>query len=181
MDVCKKDQSAANSLPARLVRFPLYQLLVLHILPMLHRNVVSNQTTVLEATPKPTGILETQPFHALLTSHHFISPTKRRLIQQWSASLSVSGFAKVGYPGIIYGQGAEENIREFVARIKAMQWLALRVRFVEPMSGDQQPTKESRHWLEFQKVGEVVTEMKRLGREGCILDIGIGSAASNSK
>ncbi|KAG1738668.1 uncharacterized protein EDB91DRAFT_1054485, partial [Suillus paluster] len=43
--------------------------------------------------------------------------------------LSISGFAKVGYPGIIYTEGAQENVEEFVANVKSMQWLALRVRF----------------------------------------------------
>jgi len=55
-----------------------------------------------------------------------------------------------------------------------MQWLALRVRFVEPVD---ERVNES-HWVEFQKVGEVVEEMKRIGREEFVLEMGIGSAGS---
>jgi acylphosphatase len=104
-----------------------------------------------------------------------VSPNKRRSLQQWSSSLSVKGFAKVGYPGIIYAQGLEENIEEFVHNIKSMQWLALRVRFVEPL-----PLGEVVHpdkpWLELEKVGEVLEYMRLIGREKCIVEMGIGSA-----
>ncbi|EKM61812.1 uncharacterized protein PHACADRAFT_56794, partial [Phanerochaete carnosa HHB-10118-sp] len=62
-------------------------------------------------------------YHALLTSHHLISPTKRRNMQQWSAQLHVSGFAKVGYPSVIYCEGSQDQIEQFIANIKAMQWL----------------------------------------------------------
>ncbi|KAG1782277.1 hypothetical protein EV702DRAFT_961134 [Suillus placidus] len=71
-------------------------------------------------------------YHALLTSHHFMFPTKRRSLQRWSSELSISGFTKVGYPGVIYAQGSQESIKEFVANVKSMQWLALRVRFWNP-------------------------------------------------
>ena len=60
-----------------------------------------------------------------------------------------------------------------------MQWLALKVRFVEPLpTGAKQSTKETRRgsWLEVEKVGEVVEEMRMLGRERYVLDLGIGSA-----
>ncbi|KAG1902693.1 uncharacterized protein F5891DRAFT_978580 [Suillus fuscotomentosus] len=118
---------------------------------------------------------EKADYHALLTSHHLVSPTKRRSLQRWSSELSISGFAKVGYPGVIYAQGSQENIQEFVANVKCMQWLALRVRFVEPI--DLANDKNHRGWTEFQKVGEVVEEMKRRGRDKYITEMGIGSSA----
>lgn len=150
--------------------------------------------------------------HALLTSHHLISPFKRRNLQQWSSSLSVSGFAKVGYPGVIYVYGAQEDVEEFVGNVKAMQWLALRVRFVEalPLSagagdaGQGEPRHgasiagtgnagdgggkgytsirdhPTRRWTEVEKVGEVVEEMKRMGREEYIVQMGIGSLSSGA-
>ena len=116
-------------------------------------------------------------YHALLTPHHLVSPRNRRSLQQWSSDLRISGFAKVGYPGVIYAEGTQGNVDEFVANVKAMQWLALRVRFVEPIDEVRVTRNESR-WVEFQKVGEVVEEMKRIGREGFILEMGIGSAGS---
>ncbi|KAF8547705.1 hypothetical protein OG21DRAFT_1424299, partial [Imleria badia] len=71
-------------------------------------------------------------YHAFLTSHHFISPTKRRTLQQLSSQLGITGSAKVGYPGIVYGP--QEAVEAFVRDVKGVQWLALRVRFVEPIS-----------------------------------------------
>ena len=54
-------------------------------------------------------------YHALFTSHHLVSQSKRRSLQQWSSSLSIHGFAKIGYPGIIYAEGPHTKLDEFVA------------------------------------------------------------------
>ncbi|KAF4604481.1 hypothetical protein EYR40_003255 [Pleurotus pulmonarius] len=163
-------------------------------------------------------------YHALLTSHHLISPAKRRSLQQWAAALSVCGFAKVGYPGVMYVCGARGDVEEFVRNVRGMQWLALKVRFVEalPMGagagvgvgvgsgemgrveglqahgakgasaagasssagraggGGYAPTRDpsARRWTEVEKVGEVVEEMRRMGREEFIVQMGIGSLGS---
>ena len=70
-----------------------------------------------------------------------------------------------------------------MANIKAMQWLALRVRFVEPLPVPSTDKKTGwlageRSWKEFQKVGEVVEEMKRLGMAELVVEMGIGSLGS---
>lgn len=64
-----------------------------------------------------------------------------------------------------------------------MQWFALRVRFVEPLLegiGRRKEKEKGRRkvWKEFQKVGEVVQEMKRLGRGRYVMEMGIGSGKS---
>ncbi|THH09209.1 hypothetical protein EW146_g8744 [Bondarzewia mesenterica] len=172
--------------------FPIYQLFSEHLLPLLHAKLEHNGTP--PSSPQPESALPTPPvesagaqqsYHALLTSHHLVSPQKRRNMQQWSAALSVSGFAKVGHPGVIYCEGAREGVEEFVGNVKAMQWLALRVRFVEPL-GDAKPTPSSRsqqkakgRWIELEKVGDVVQEMKRLGRDSYVVEMGIGSAGTS--
>jgi hypothetical protein len=115
-------------------------------------------------------------FHALFTSHHLISPKKRRSLQQWSGSLAVTGFAKVGYPGVIYVQGEEGSVEEFVENVKAMQWLALRLRFLEPLPISE--SGQAQGWTEFEKVGEAVEAMRRLGLENWIIEMGIGSRTS---
>ncbi|TFK42249.1 hypothetical protein BDQ12DRAFT_677878 [Crucibulum laeve] len=161
--------------------FPIYQLMSLHLLPLLHEEVehVSKSQQATEANGHTADSSSKEPYHALLTSHHLISPNKRRSLQQWSSSLSVTGFAKVGYPGVIYAQGARENVEEFVANIKAMQWLALRVRFLEPLEqGTAFENHGERQWNEFKKVGEVVEEMRRIGREEYVVEMGIGSAGT---
>ncbi|KAG0703700.1 hypothetical protein DFH29DRAFT_803046 [Suillus ampliporus] len=161
--------------------YPVYELLCMHLLPKLHedgngidtRLSLSGNIDFLEqqSTKRPP---ETAHYHALLTSHHLISPTKRRSLQRWSSELSISGFAKVGYPGVIYAQGTQENVEEFVANVKSMQWLALRVRFVEPI--DLGSDEHCQGWTEFEKVGEVVEEMRRRGRDKYVTEMGIGNA-----
>lgn len=77
---------------------------------------------------------------------------------------------------MIYAQGAQESIEEFVANVKAMQWLALRLRFMEPLpvlTGVSRGAEKG--WSEFQKVGEVVEEMRKIGREEYLTEMGIGS------
>lgn len=97
-------------------------------------------------------------------------------MQQWSSELSISGFAKIGHPGLIYAEGDKENVDEFVRNIRAMQWLALKVRFIEPIEPSQHDPGQ--RWMEVEKVGEVLALMRRLGREKHITNFGIGSISS---
>lgn len=154
--------------------YPIYQIVSLHLLPLLQAQADARHVHTSPHVALSDNTSTSRPYHALLTSHHLISPNKRRSLQQWSSSLSITGFAKVGYPGVIYAQGQQENVEEFVANVKAMQWLALKVRFVEPI--DESVAGQERRWSEFQKVGEVVEEMRRIGRKKYIIEMGIGSA-----
>ena len=67
--------------------------------------------------------------------------------------------------------------------MKAMQWLALRLRFIEPLPDEftrvQRGDEQRKRWVEFEKVGEVVDEMRWLGREKYVVEMGIGSAGTN--
>ncbi|KAJ3999047.1 hypothetical protein F5050DRAFT_1088851 [Lentinula boryana] len=165
--------------------YPIYQLVTSHLLPMLHEELDRKVSETIPAQGEVSSerssnfILSNTIHHALFTSHHLVSPTKRRNLQQWSLSLSVSGFAKVGYPGVIYAEGTQENIEEFVDNVKAMQWLALRLRFMEPVpkeGGSGYDALGRPHWKEFQKVGDIMGEMRRIGREKFVLEMGIGSS-----
>lgn len=170
----------------------------MHLLPELHTaldNAAANAATAessAKSTPSPAattsgtgsvGRTSAPRYHALFVSHHLKSPQKRRSLSQWSHELSLSGFAKVGYPGVIYCEGTREDVEDFVGRVKGMQWLALRLRFIEPAPSDlegraMEPNKQRRQWAEFEKVGEVVEEMRRLGRGHFIVEMGIGSASN---
>ncbi|KAF5366138.1 hypothetical protein D9757_010957 [Collybiopsis confluens] len=163
-------------------RYPMYELLSLHLLPMLHEEANSSpKTQTLEDVSLDQSLSSKRSssgtvYHALFTSHHLVSPTKRRNLQQWSSSLSISGFAKVGHPGVIYAEGTQEDVQEFIDNVKAMQWLALRLRFMERIPDEGAGYGYSkRQWTEFQKVGEVVGEMGRIGRESFVVEMGIGS------
>ncbi|KAG8953995.1 hypothetical protein FRC04_000979 [Tulasnella sp. 424] len=129
-----------------------------------------------ENTPvlNEANTLPSVPFHALLSSHHLISPQKRKSLLKWSQELNLNGFAKVGYPGIIYVEGTKDEVEEFVQRVKQMQWLALRVRFEEPLPGTN-TSSPHQEWGEVTKVGEAIEEMKRKGREQFIISLGFGA------
>lgn len=79
------------------------------------------------------------------------------------------------------------HVEEFVNNVKAMQWLALKVRFVEPIPVTTESenanclTSTSCQWKEFQKVGEVVEEMRSIGREDFVVEMGIGSTGLDAK
>jgi hypothetical protein len=79
---------------------------------------------------------------------------------------------------VIYAQGLKDDIEEFVGNVKAMQWLALKVRFVEVLDDTEASIgsegRELKGWREFEKVGEVVEEMRKLGRGGYMVEMGIG-------
>jgi hypothetical protein len=47
---------------------------------------------------------------------------------QWSHELSVGGFAKIGYPGVVILEGSAENVDEFVVLLKSLHWKAIAIR-----------------------------------------------------
>lgn len=51
-------------------------------------------------------------------SHHLISPTKRRQFANWCPELQVWGLFKIGYPGFLVVEGAEDDVHEMCRRIK---------------------------------------------------------------
>ncbi|KAL5533843.1 hypothetical protein ACEPAG_303 [Sanghuangporus baumii] len=177
--------------------FQIQSLLCLHLIPLLHEELKTIRVarTSLQSSSSSSEITSQstpETYHVLFISHHLISPTKRRNLQKWSAELSLHGFAKVGYPGAIYTEGTQADISEFVGQVKAMQWLALKVRFEEMLdvekygqldlgdeTGHTSERKERRtRWIELEKVGEVVEVMRRSGREDLVTDMGLGTNAT---
>ncbi|KAJ3556358.1 hypothetical protein NM688_g2071 [Phlebia brevispora] len=128
-----------------------FDLISTHLLPLLHARAEEQRTIGRQETPSSRSVPSNERYHTLLTSHHLVSPTKRRNLHQWSSQLDISGFAKVGYPGIIYAEGPKDSVEDFVSRIKAMQWLALRMRFIEPVPNQEVAVPDSRAWTEFEK------------------------------
>ncbi|KAH9932114.1 uncharacterized protein BXZ73DRAFT_90040 [Epithele typhae] len=205
--------AVADSLEAvRSSEYPAYDLISTHLLPRLHASLAAASAAAHSPDPQqPRATLASDPahpllpptlasslglededggaaspsYHALLVSHHLRSPHKRRALAQWAHAGALRGFAKVGHPGVIYCAGARGAVEDFVGRVRAMQWLALRLRFVEPEPELARPGSggaEATHgeWKEFEKVGEVVEEMRRLGREKYVVEMGIGSAGNGA-
>lgn len=89
---------------------------------------------------------------------------------------------------MLYAEGERADVEEWVKEVKSWQWLALRVRFVEQLPAKyvsrddsiqrQGGTDERRRWVEVEKVGDVVDEMRRLGRESYVVEMGIGSVGA---
>ncbi|GBE77610.1 hypothetical protein SCP_0104900 [Sparassis crispa] len=164
--------------------YPVYDLISTHLLPLLHAELEVDGEPGGSTAPAPSKLPEDETdnrrYHALLTSHHLVAPSKRRALHAWAAELALAGFAKLGHPGVLYCSGTHGAVTEFVRRVKALQWLALRVRFIEPLtqSGVEESYQKGGRWIEFEKVGEVVAEMRRLGRERFVVEMGIGSAGA---
>lgn len=162
--------------------FPVYELLSSHLLPLLHEQLSSSPHVI----PITNHVSSSHPpesrplFHALLTSHHLISSQKRRSFKKWSEEHSLSGFAKIGYPGVIYCTGCQPDVQAFVSKVKNMQWLALHTKFIEPLPIDNKSVGSTIHrsWKEVEKIGEVVDEMRKYGREEYAYEFGIGSGKS---
>jgi hypothetical protein len=101
------------------------------------------------------------------------------------------GFAKIGYPGIIYAIGHKDDLAEWVREVKSWQWLALRVRIApEPVKDEEglegrgkengaRGGKGRGEWQEVEKIGEAVEWLRRRGngREKLLTDLGMGVGA----
>ncbi len=175
-NLSRKNEISQLQMVLSFARYPAYELICTHLLPRLHEH--QRDTPNIVVVPINDNPDETL-YHALITSHHLISPTKRRNLQAWASQFCISGFAKVGYPGVIYCEGSKGDVEEFVGNVKRMQWLALKVRFTEPVPEGmpvQAPRSgNERRWFDYEKVGEVIQEMGRLNREKYVVEMGIGS------
>jgi hypothetical protein len=76
-------------------------------------------------------------------------------------------------------------VEEFVREVKGWQWLALRMRFLEEVpegvgrylddSEEDRKGERRSSWVEREKIGEVLEDMRVRGRERWFVDLGIGS------
>ncbi|GAA5851902.1 hypothetical protein JCM5353_005879 [Sporobolomyces roseus] len=96
--------------------------------PVRSTEVVTEAEPVAPSPPKPGPITLKC---TLLWSHHLLATSKRKDIVSWSTELRLFGISKPGYPGVIVIEGSQENVDEFVYRIKQLQWKALQVRCEE--------------------------------------------------
>ena len=170
-----------HSLTESRLRFPYFYMISTHFLPVLQEHTMERQ----EARPAkdPTSQqVAYQPGHLLFTSHHLLSPTKRRLLSSLSSSLHLKGFGKVGYPGIIFAQGDLIDLEEFAREVKSWQWLALKLRVLEiDTTGRKQDRPGRGEWEEVTKIGEALEWLKGVGKEYLLTDSGFGVNSSDKK
>jgi iron only hydrogenase large subunit-like protein len=60
--------------------------------------------------------------------HHIKSTEKRKNLVAWARELDCSGFSKPGFPGVVVVEGLVSDVREYVGRVRALQWQAMQVR-----------------------------------------------------
>jgi hypothetical protein len=174
-------QAKAERLYEICSRYPLYYMITTHFLPILQENSCNKQE---EEVSKDSPIQRAayQPGHLLFTSHHLLSPTKRRLLSSLSSSLHLKGFGKTGYPGIIYAQGDLADLEEFAREVKSWQWLALKLRVLEAdLSSKEQERPGRGKWEEVTKIGEALDWLRSVGKEYLLTDSGIGVSSSEGK
>jgi hypothetical protein len=54
--------------------------------------------------------------------HHIYNKQKRRDIVGWGRELNLTGFSVVGKPGLVCAEGAEEDVREYLQRLRRLPW-----------------------------------------------------------
>lgn len=173
------------------------------LLPLLAPEAAGTSAPQNQAQSDPLLSVPPVPHHALITTHHLLSPTKKKLLHQLSSELNLVGFSKTGHPGIMYATGEKEEIDEWLVQVKSWNWLALRLRIAcEPIpdevldgpqpkaqssNGEQRgsdsttgvaksQTKARGDWVELEKVSEALDWMKKKGREKLLVDAGVGSS-----
>ncbi|GAB7356285.1 hypothetical protein MBLNU459_g7090t1 [Dothideomycetes sp. NU459] len=104
-----------------------------------------------------------QPSHAIkrvvIWSHHLLATSKRRDIQVWSKELNLSGFARPGYPGAVFAEGDEDQVDEFVGRLKQLRWQALQVRAEEKV--DARVCGNGEGVEEVEGLGDIAEALKK--------------------
>jgi hypothetical protein len=60
--------------------------------------------------------------------HHIWCTYKRRAIANWSRALRISGFCKIGYPGVLVVEGPECGVAELVRLLQRCRWKLMVVR-----------------------------------------------------
>ncbi|CAM9419995.1 unnamed protein product [Phaeothamnion confervicola] len=75
----------------------------------------------------------------LIYFHHIICPAKRAAIRGAAAALRLGGYCKIGWPGIIIIEGAEDDCRQFVAHLQRFRWKHMVVRGEETIQLPLQP------------------------------------------
>ncbi|KAI4729169.1 DUF1115-domain-containing protein [Aureobasidium sp. EXF-10728] len=96
----------------------------------------------------------------VIWSHHLLATSKRKDVQAWSKELSLSGYSRPGHPGSIFVEGDEDQVDEFVRRLKQLRWQALQVRGEE--TADKRICGPGDGVLEVEGLGEIAEALKKI-------------------
>ena len=86
--------------------------------------------------PSTRGLHQHHPHHlrVIIWFHHIKNLGKRKSLVAWARELRLLGRSKPGFPGLVVVEGAEGDVREYVARVRALQWQAMQVRGEQEVS-----------------------------------------------
>lgn len=96
----------------------------------------------------------------VIWSHHLLATSKRKDIQAWSKELSLSGYSRPGHPGSIFVEGDEDQVDEFIRRLKQLRWQALQVRGEE--TAEKRICGPGDGVLEVEGLGEIAEALKKI-------------------
>lgn len=81
-----------------------------------------------KAVTQQTVLLPTVLGRRAIYFHHIIASNKRRVVKEWALELQLSGFSKIGWPGVVIVEGAEAYVQEYVRRLQHLRWKQITVR-----------------------------------------------------
>ena len=86
--------------------------------------------------------------------HHIKALSKRKSVLAWAGELGIGGFSKPGFPGVVICEGWEEDVSEFVSRIRHLRWQAMSVRAEETVDATVGKCEDMRFRGSFRELGE---------------------------
>ncbi|XP_022185005.1 RWD domain-containing protein 2A [Nilaparvata lugens] len=93
-------------------------------------------------------------------SHHIYSKMKRREILNMSQEYNISGFCLPGKPGIICGEGWDDDCDEWWMKIRSMNWKKIMCKKKEEDMNDEGSEKEKRKFTGFSEISFQSTQGK---------------------
>ena len=100
------------------------------------------------------GANSSQISRRTLWFHHIKALSKRKNILAWAGELGVGGFSKPGFPGVVICEGWDEDVSEFVTRIRHLRWQAMSVRAEEMVDATDGNCEDMRFKGSFRELGE---------------------------
>ena len=105
----------------------------------------------------------------LIYSHHIISKVKRSDIMEWAAYYQLTGYMKIGWPGLFIIEGREEDCVEFYSLIRRWNWQYLVVRgeqreelLVTTTSDPQQQQETTKTVVQEHRVFQAFVEVEEM-------------------
>ena len=107
----------------------------------------------------------------LIWTHHLLSTQKRKFIRDRSNTLSLAGYSKPGYPGVIVVEGISKHVDLFIQELKELRWQALSVKADSTYQNTKLTPKDGLYELE--SMSDLTRELAKVGLEDWFLT-GIG-------